>query len=346
MVHTLFFTSPIGLGHASRDIPVAAKLARRLGVEPNEITFVSGMPASRHISESGFHVMDLYDARPMDIEQGEFRRKLRWLMEYVRFYKECKVHAARALEDASPKLIIADEDYAAMVASESSNLPRVLITDFFESHFTSGIGSILERRMNRSLKKIISSAKLVIVPSEGEDHGNTVFVGPIVRDLEKSRDGLRREFGFTKKTVLVTTGGTGAGRFLIEQALSAYREIGQKLDADLAIVSGPSLSFSAEGVRCLGYVRNLHEMIYASDFVISLAGRSTTDEADAYGTPSIFIPIKGHFEQEENAQRYGFVFEDIYRLKELIVEGLDRKRGEVRTKNGAEKACDLILDLL
>ena len=32
----------------------------------------------------------------------------------------------------------------------------------------------------------------------------------------------------------------------------------------------------------------------------------------------IFIPIKDHFEQEDNAREIGFKFEDIFNLKNLI----------------------------
>jgi UDP-N-acetylglucosamine--N-acetylmuramyl-(pentapeptide) pyrophosphoryl-undecaprenol N-acetylglucosamine transferase len=75
--------------------------------------------------------------------------------------------------------------------------------------------------------------------------------------------------------------------------------------------------------------------------VISLAGKSTIDEANAYGTPAIFIPIKGHFEQEDNAKEQGFVFEDINRLDELIVKKLEEKRTPANT-DGAKIASEII----
>src|SRR5207249_2705381 len=75
-----------------------------------------------------------------------------------------------------------------------------------------------------------------------------------------------------------------------------------KLDAELVIVSGPALKIDNDNIRNLGFVNNLHEIIYAADLVISLAGKSTIHESRHYGTPGIFIPIKGHFEQEENAK--------------------------------------------
>ena len=76
-----------------------------------------------------------------------------------------------------------------------------------------------------------------------------------------------------------------------------------------------------------------------------MAGKSTIDEAREYGTPAIFIPIKGHFEQEDNAKEEGFVFEDIDRLDELILEKLEEKRNP-RKRDGAQKASNIIIDLL
>ena len=92
-------------------------------------------------------------------------------------------------------------------------------------------------------------------------------------------------------------------------------------------------------------MKNLHELIFASDLLISLAGKSTIDEANAYGTPAIFIPIKGHFEQEDNARDQGFVFEDVNRLEELILKKLEEKRNPTNT-NGAKIASEIIKRLM
>ena len=92
-------------------------------------------------------------------------------------------------------------------------------------------------------------------------------------------------------------------------------------------------------------MNNLHELIFASDLIVSLAGKSTMDEAKAYGTPGIFIPIKDHFEQEDNAKNEGFVFEDINRLDELILEKLEQKRNQIKT-DGAKVASEIIKKLM
>ena len=76
-----------------------------------------------------------------------------------------------------------------------------------------------------------------------------------------------------------------------------------------------------------------------------MAGKSTIDEANSYGTPAIFIPIKDHFEQEDNAREQGFVFEDINRLEELILKKLEEKRNQTNG-NGAKIASEIIKKLM
>jgi UDP-N-acetylglucosamine--N-acetylmuramyl-(pentapeptide) pyrophosphoryl-undecaprenol N-acetylglucosamine transferase len=89
----------------------------------------------------------------------------------------------------------------------------------------------------------------------------------------------------------------------------------------------------------------MHDLIYAADLVISLAGRSTMDESMAYGTPGIFIPIKNHFEQEQGAARFGFKYEDIFRLDYLIEEKIGCRNNAMDMK-GAARAAKIISMLM
>jgi UDP-N-acetylglucosamine--N-acetylmuramyl-(pentapeptide) pyrophosphoryl-undecaprenol N-acetylglucosamine transferase len=141
---------------------------------------------------------------------------------------------------------------------------------------------------------------------------------------------------------VVSVGGTDAGRYLIEKTIEAYRKLKGRLDADLLVVPGPSLKLpDSADYSNLGFVENLHELVYAADLVISLAGRSTMDESMAYGTPGIFIPIKGHFEQEEGAARLGYRHGDILRLESLIEETIGRRRDSVNAA-GAKNTAKII----
>ncbi|RMF31832.1 MAG: UDP-glucuronosyltransferase [Candidatus Nitrosothermus koennekii] len=326
----LYFTSPIGLGHASRDIAIASAFNAR---------FVTGEPAYAHLKSNGFEAVNAYRRMDIKTEHGSFTNKLSWMLDYISYYRECKEIASMIIKEYNPDLIISDEDFAAISVS---NCKKVLITDIFESRFLNGLGSLLERSMNKRLKKIIASADIVIAPMHGDDHDNIVYTGPIVRKIDKSRDELRREFGFDGKVIVACIGGTSAGKFLLDAVIKAYDAIKDR--ARLIIVAGPSLDYNAD-IEHYSYVKNLHEMIYAADLLISLAGRSTIDEAKVYGTPAIFIPIKGHFEQEANAMEEGFRFDDINRLDELILEYLEKGRC-IRAENGVGKAISAIKSII
>lgn len=337
MKELVFFSSPIGLGHATRDIAIAQYL------DKVSTKFISGEVASKLFSEHGFEVEDLYHPPAFVVNQGKLQNPLSWLFKYYSYYKECKTISSNIIEKEKPNLIVSDEDFSSLTIGQGKKLKTVLITDILETRFVSGIGSLIEKKMNRSMKEIIQKCDLVILPENGPDEGNITRVGPIVRNTAHTRDELRKKFSFHKKTIIVSIGGTNTGKFLIDAVINAFEKI--KSDTELVIVSGPSLKIYNDNIRNFGFVNNLHEIIYAADLIISLAGKSTIDESKYYGTPGIFIPIKGHFEQEENAKEAGFSFGDIFRLESLIEEKINEKR--IKTNfDGAHKAANLIKKIL
>ena len=329
-----FFSSPIGLGHASRDIAIAQDL------ENISKLFVSGSTAVELFKKYGFNVKDEYTPPRFDVQNGLLQSSLKWLWKYYNYYKDCKVISANIIKIEKPELVVSDEDFASLTIAHKQKLPTVLITDVLETRFTKGISSLIEKRMNHSMKDIMRKCDVVILPEYGQDKENIRYVGPIVRTTAYSREELRKKFAFTKKTIVVTVGGTDAGKFLIEKITDVFSKI--KDDIELVIVAGPSLKTEfTEGIRNFGFVENLHEMIYAADLIVSLAGKSTIDESKAFGTPGIFIPIKDHFEQEENAREEGFSFDDIYKLESLIPEKLMEKRNPIKF-DGAKNAANII----
>ncbi|MGQ0794572.1 MAG: glycosyltransferase [Nitrosopumilaceae archaeon] len=336
MTEITFFSSPIGLGHATRDIAIAENLE-------SKIKFVSGEGGPKLLSDYGFEVENLYKPPVFEIQNGTLKRPLRWLFDYYSYYKKCKEISSDIINIEKPKLVVSDEDFASLTIAQEENLKTVLITDILETNFVRGIGSLIEKKMNKSVKKIMKKCNVIIVPEDGSDQDNIIRVGPIVRNTSYNREELRKRFCFDRKTIVISVGGTSAGKFLIDKSIQVFKKL--NLDADLLIVSGPALKISNEGIRNLGFVNNLHEIIFAADLAISLAGKSTIDETRSYGTPGIFIPIKGHFEQEKNAKKEGFSFEDIYRLDTLISLKINEKR-DPKMYDGAQKAAAIIKKLL
>ncbi len=337
MTNLTFFSSPIGLGHVTRDVAIAQHLNNI------KIKFVSGEGGPKLFSDYGFEAQNLYKPPIFEIQDGTLKNPLRWLFRYYSYYKKCKDISSDIIEKERPKLIVSDEDFASLTIAQEKKLKTVLITDILETNFAKGIGSFIEKKMNKSLKEIMRKCDVIILPEDGSDEDNIIRVGPIVRKILYSREELRKRFSFDRKTIVISIGGTSAGQFLIEKTIQVYKKL--NLDADMLIVSGPALKISGEGIRNLGFVNNLHEIIYAADLIISLAGKSTIDEAESYGTPGIFIPIKGHFEQEENAKKTGFSFEDLNRLESLIPTKINEKR-DPKMCDGAQKAANIIKKFL
>jgi UDP-N-acetylglucosamine--N-acetylmuramyl-(pentapeptide) pyrophosphoryl-undecaprenol N-acetylglucosamine transferase len=332
-----FFSSPIGLGHVTRDIAIANNFQN---ITTN---FVSGSGAAKILENLDFIVHDRYNPPSFIIKNGSLQNPVKWLWNYYQYYKDCKNISKEIIQNDNPNLVISDEDFASISIAQGKKIPTVLITDVLETRFTNGIASLFEKKMNKSMQKMIEKCDIVIIPENGNNQDNIKYVGPIVRQTNFSRDELRQKFSFKDKTIVISIGGTNAGEFLIEKAIEAVLKINQ--DFEIVLVSGPAVNKKFENVRNLGFVNNLHEIIFAADLIISLAGKSTIDEAKMYGTPAIFIPIKDHFEQEDNAGGEGFVFEDIERLDELILEKIKQKRNQIIC-NGAIEASEIIKKLI
>ena len=328
-----FFSSPIGLGHVTRDIAIVNNL------KDLSVNFVTGSGAAQILKKLEYNVDDVYNPPSFVVENGVLNNQAKWLWNYYQYYKNCKNISKKIIKQNNSELIISDEDFASLTIAQELKIPNILITDVLETKFTKGITSFIEKKMNKSMMNIIKNCDVVIIPEDGENIDNIKRIGPIVRKTNYSREELRKKFSFNKKTILISVGGTSAGLFLIQKSITAILKL--NLDVEIILVTGPSITKEFENVRNLGFIDNLHEVIYASDLVISLAGKSTIDEVKAYGTPGIFIPIKGHFEQEDNSKNEGFSFEDINRLEKLILEKLDEKRNKINT-NGAELAAEII----
>jgi UDP-N-acetylglucosamine--N-acetylmuramyl-(pentapeptide) pyrophosphoryl-undecaprenol N-acetylglucosamine transferase len=330
MTEILFFSSPIGLGHATRDLAIINQL------RIDSCKVFSGSSAIEFFHQNSIQAQDVYSPPKFDVINGKLEKSLKWLWSYYRYYKRCKEISSKIISNEKPRVIISDEDFASIAIAQERKIPNIIITDILETKFISGFGGVVEKKMNKIMHEMLDKANRVIIPELGENQNNIIRTGPIVRKIQKNRDELRDILDFKKKTIVLCVGGTDAGIFLINQTIEAIKKI--QIDVDLVLVSGPKINKKfSDDVRNLGFVSNLHEIIFAADLVISLAGKSTIDESIVYGTPGIFIPIKGHFEQEDNAKEIGFKFEDIFNLENLIEEKLNKNRNE-QQQNGVNLA--------
>ena len=234
MTDITFFSSPTGLGHVSRDIAIAQL------IDFNSTKFVSGNVAAQFLIDNGFDAQDLYSPPKFNVSNGKLENPLKWLWNYYNYYKECKKISSSIIEKEKPRIVISDEDFASITIAQEKKIPSILISDVLETKFTTGFGSLIEKKMNRSMRDIMKKCDVVILPENGTNEGNIRRIGPIVRNTNFSREELRKKFSFSKKTIVVSIGGTDAGKFLIQSTIDAAKKINE--DIELVVVSGPSLN--------------------------------------------------------------------------------------------------------
>jgi len=322
----LYVISPIGLGHAARSIAIALEL-NKMGYD---ITFASSAKVCKFLNLYGFNCMIVHNNIP-DFHisrKGELKRTLIWMIKYILFYKRMKKIARKIINNWD--VVISDEEFAFGNEAVEANKKLVFISDLLVTNFaTNRFSRIIENRTNRWFLEFFKRVPLVIALEDYfPDYPNIKKIYPIVRETSRTRDEIRSSLGIkpSEKVILISAGGGFAGDFIYRYSIQALNSINID-DSLILIVGGEKYCDAIESnSTCLPYYRDMHELIYASDLVITTAGKTTIDECLVYGTPFIAIPIKNHYEQERNARKYGFRYEDIYRLKELIQSKINSGR--------------------
>ena len=75
-----FFSSPIGLGHVTRDIAIASNFERNL------TNFITGSGAAKMLKKLDFDVLDVYNPPSFMIKNGTLKNPAKWLLNYYLIY--------------------------------------------------------------------------------------------------------------------------------------------------------------------------------------------------------------------------------------------------------------------
>ena len=341
MPKVLYGVSPIGLGHATRSMVVVSEL-ERAGVS---VRVFSGGKAAGFLKSVGVSAEDVVEDSGPRVVDGEMKGAAAW---YVRSWlaQRRNVRRAEALLDSfRPDLVVCDEEFSGKAAAERSGTRREFISDELEHGYArTRVAKMIERRGQGWYRRLQGSVDLLIGPEEGRDEGNRRYVGPIVRPPTMGCDEARGRYGLPPgRMVLLSLSGSGVGRELAPKAAAAVSGLGG--GAFLVIAGNRGGRLSAEGVYDLGVVPDNQDLVRCADLVITMAGKSTIDEAAAAGTPAIAIPIRHHAEQERNASGLGCGPGDSERLGELVAQRIG-KRSPPRAFGGGTTAAGLIEALL
>jgi UDP:flavonoid glycosyltransferase YjiC (YdhE family) len=138
------------------------------------------------------------------------------------------------------------------------------------------------------------------------------FVGHVINfrtEEVADRAALRRRLGYGEEPLIVcAAGGTAIGRDLLELCGRAFLPLRDRLpDARMVLVCGPRIPAESlhvtDGVEVREYVPRLYQHFACCDVAVVQCGASSTTELCAVGTPFLYFPIDGHFEQEFVAAR-------------------------------------------
>lgn len=335
----LFVSSPIGLGHAQRDLALANAL--RTLVPDVHIDWLAQDPVTRMLERRGERVHPLSrqlagEARHIESESGEHD-----LHVFQAWRRMDEIMIANfmtfldAVRDTQYDLWLADEgweiDYYLHENPELKSAPYVWLTDFVgwlpmhsdEEWLTADYNAEMieqiarfPRVRDRSI--YVGDAPDVVPDCFGpglptirgwmEEHysfpGYFEYFDPAsYADTRALRD--RLGLPIDAPLVIAAVGGTGVGRRLLERIIEAFPAAEQRVPGlRLLVVAGPRIDPaslpSLPGVEVRGFVPDLFTHLAACDLALVQGGLSTTMELVATGRPFLYFPLQRHFEQNRH----------------------------------------------
>jgi pimeloyl-ACP methyl ester carboxylesterase/predicted glycosyltransferase len=331
----LYISSPIGLGHAQRDVAIAGELRK---LHPGlQIDWLAQHPVTAVLEARGEHVHPA--STHLASESGHIESES----------AEHDLHAFQAIRRMDEILLAnfmvfhdltREEDYDLWIGDESWELDYYLhenpeqktaayawFTDFVGWLPMPGGGepeALLAADYNAEMIEHIARYPRI--------RDRAIFVGdpddivpdafgpglPRIRDwtqqhydfagyitgFDPDRLGDRQALGYgdDERVCLVTVGGSGVGGPLLRRVIAAYPEAKERVPAlRMIVVTGPRIDPaslpSQDGLEIRPYVPELYRHLAACDLAVVQGGLTTTMELTASRRPFLYFPLARHFEQ-------------------------------------------------
>ena len=118
------------------------------------------------------------------------------------------------------------------------------------------------------------------------------------------RERLRAELGYGEReqVCIVSVGGSGVGRTLLERVIAAFPAARALVpELRMVVVAGPRIDPAQfgehDGLEVRGYVSDLYRHLAACDLAVVQGGLTTAMELTANKRPFLYFPLGHHFEQ-------------------------------------------------
>jgi pimeloyl-ACP methyl ester carboxylesterase/predicted glycosyltransferase len=337
----LFISSPIGLGHAQRDVAIADELRK---LHPGlEIDWLAQSPVTQVLAARGerIHPASAFLASDSAHIESEASEHDLHCFQAWRRMDEIMVANFMVFHDVTRDdpydLWVGDEawevDYFLHENPEEKRAPYVWLTDFVgwlpmpdggarEQALTADYNAEMIAQIER-FPRVRDRALFVgepadIVPDRfgpglpairawTEEHYRFPgYVTGFDPAAFADRAALRAELGYRpdEQICIVTVGGSGVGRSLLEHVIAAFPEAKRQLPAlRMVVVAGPRIDPTSlvgtprPGLELRPYVDQLYRHLAACDLAVVQGGLTTTMELTVNRRPFIYFPLRHHFEQ-------------------------------------------------
>ena len=331
----LLVSSPIGLGHAWRDVAIAREL--RALVPGLEIDWLAQDPVTRVLEACGerIHPASLLlanESRHIAAESHEHELNV---FQAWRRMDEILLANFMVFHD-----LVTEEPYDLWIGDEAWELDYYLhenpelktaaycfLTDFVgwlpmeeggerEAFLTADynaemIGHIARFPRIRDRAVFVGNPDDVVPRSFGDGlpqirpwvEDNFRFSGYVLAPgAGEAADRAELGWGPDEKVCVVTVGGSGVGGGLLRRVIEAFPEARRLVpELRMVVVCGPRIdpeTFEAqEGLELVPYVHGLARQLAACDVAVVQGGLTTCMELAAAGRPFLYFPLRRHFEQ-------------------------------------------------
>ena len=331
----LYISSPIGLGHAQRDVAIADELRKlRPGLEidwlaQHPVTNVLAArgervhPASAHLASEAGHID--HESAEHDLHAFQAIRR----MDEILLANFMVFHDLAREEDYD--LWIGDEswelDYYLHENPERKRAAYAWFTDFVgwlpmadggprEAFLTADYNAEMIGHIAR-FPRVRDRA--IFVGDPGDIVPDAFGPGlPLIRDwTEQHYDfagyvtgfdprqlGDRQALGYRddERVCIVTVGGSGVGGHLLRRVIAAFPEARERVPGlRMIVVAGPRIDPASlpshDGLEIRPYVHELYRHLAVCDLAVVQGGLTTTMELTASRRPFLYFPLRHHFEQ-------------------------------------------------
>ena len=333
----LYVSSPIGLGHARRDVAIAKELRK---LHPDlEIDWLAQHPVTAVLEAEGerIHPASALLANESGHIESESAEHDLHAFQAIRRMDEILVANFMLFLDLVREenydLWIGDEawevDYFLHENPELKSAAYVWLTDFVgwlpmddggehEAFLTTDYNAEMIEHIAR-FPRIRDRAVFVGNPDDvvPNSFGNGL---PGIRDWTEQhydfsgyvtgfepvadREKLRAELGYgpREQVCIVTVGGSGVGGHLLRRVIEAFPQAKANVpELRMVVVAGPRIDPASlpqhDGLEIRPYVHELYRHLAACDLAVVQGGLTTSMELTANARPFLYFPLRHHFEQ-------------------------------------------------